>query len=140
MKGLAFLLVLFFVMGHRSLGADKFAVDSLSTYKAPDWAPYNMWKLKNVRYYYFPDLQIYYDLGSEKFIFPKEYDWFYSPRLPFTKYGELDLYETNVVPLESHEQFIFQHFEEHKKAYPKGYRYRPPFETPPSDNPSKEDG
>ena len=139
MKALAFLLVLFFVMGHRSLGVNNLAVDSPSTYKAPEWAPYYMRSL-NVRYYYFPDLQIYYDLGSKKFIFPKEQGWSYSPRLPFTMYGELDLYETHVVPLESQEQFIFQHFEEHRKAYPRGYRYHPPLEdSPGNNNPSKKD-
>ncbi len=105
---------------------DTTAVDSSSTpivYEIPSWAPYNVLGIQT-RYYYFPDMQIYFELKSKMFIFNEQKGWTYSPRLPFTRFGEFDLSQSNVVPLMEEDQWIFKKFEEHVAAYPTGYRYR----------------
>jgi len=105
---------------------DTAAVDSSSApqvYEIPDWAPYNVLGIQT-RYYYFPDMQIYFELKSKMFIFNEQNGWTYSPRLPFTRFGEFDVSQSNVVPLMVEDQWIFKKFEEHRTAYPIGYRWQ----------------
>lgn len=120
------LIVAFLNLCNGAWAQDTTAADSSSTwqvYEIPDWAPYNVLGIQT-RYYYFPDKQIYYELKSKMFIFNETNGWTYSPRLPFTRFGEFDLSQSNVVPLMVEDQWIFKKFEEHVAAYPTGYRYQ----------------
>jgi hypothetical protein len=54
----------------------------------PDWGPYGY---DYVQYYYFPDIDIYYDVLNREFVYFDGYDWEFSPYLP-QAYSDFDLY------------------------------------------------
>jgi hypothetical protein len=87
--------------------------------QAPQWGPmgYN-----NVRYYYLPDVEAYYDLNSSMFIYYGGGVWLYRSYLP-SHYKQYDLYKGyKVVMTDYRGETPYTHFKEHRVKYKKGYR------------------
>lgn len=85
----------------------------------PPWGPvgYNQ-----VRYYYLPDVQAYYDVQASRFIYYNEGAWIYRTSLP-SRYRSYDLYHGyKVVLTDYHGNTPYTHFKEHKTKYAKGYK------------------
>ncbi len=99
---------------------DEVDVSEVVMYQIPAWAPQHVTQV-NVRYYYFPDYEAYYDLALKLFIF-KGAEWTFTPSLPLAIFGNIDLYNASVVPLYFHGNLPMEYFIQHKSRYPKGYR------------------
>jgi hypothetical protein len=56
-------------------------------YTNPAWAPPYY---TGVRYYYLPDIEVYYDLSGQEFVYLDNGQWLFSPGLPEV-YGGYDL-------------------------------------------------
>lgn len=97
------------------------AQDSVNqpVYTPPPWGPAGY---TNVRYYYLPDVEAYYDLQAAQFVCNSDGEWLHKSRLP-SQYKNYDLYEGyKVVMIEYHGSAPYKFFEEHKANYAKGYR------------------
>ena len=85
----------------------------------PAWAPsgYN-----DVRYYYLPDVEAYYDVQTSMFIYYSGNHWISRTYLP-SRYRNYDLYHGyKVVMKDYHGNSPYANFREHKMKYAKGYR------------------
>lgn len=86
---------------------------------APAWGPVGY---SEVDYYYLPDVESYYDIRSEQFIYYNGGVWTRSRYLP-RQYRNYDLYHGYKVVLNDyHGSSPYDHFENHRNAYHKGYR------------------
>lgn len=84
----------------------------------PPWGPAGY---SQVRYYYLPDIESYYDVHSSRFIYYKRGVWVQRTTLPL-RYRSYDLYQGYKVVLADYkENTPYQHFKEHKSKYSKGY-------------------
>lgn len=85
----------------------------------PQWGPAGY---TDVRYYYLPDVEAYYDVQSSKFIYLNSGAWVHRTYLP-SQYRNYDLYGGyKVVMSDYHGNTPYTHFKEHKGKYAKGYR------------------
>lgn len=85
----------------------------------PLWGPVGY---TEVRYYYLPDVEAYYDVQSAKFIYYGNGKWIHKSTLP-SHYRNYDLYHGYKVVLTGyHGNDPYSHFKEHKVKYAKGYR------------------
>ena len=85
----------------------------------PEWGPIGY---TEVRYYYLPDVEAYYDIQSSTFIYFGDGVWLHRAYLP-TRYRNYDLYNGyKVVMVDYHGEAPYSHFKEHKMKYKKGYR------------------
>ena len=85
----------------------------------PAWAPagYN-----DVRYYYLPDVEAYYDVQTSTFIYISGNQWIRRTYLP-SRYRNYDLYHGyKVVMKDYHGNSPYANFREHKMKYARGYR------------------
>ncbi len=85
---------------------------------APQWGPvgYN-----NVRYYYLPDVETYYDVQNSSFIYYNGKTWVHQRNLP-NQYRNYDLYKGyKVVMNDYHGNSPYIHHNEYKNKYYKGY-------------------
>lgn len=87
--------------------------DTQTYYQNPDWAPQYY---SGTRYYYFPDIECYYDLSTREFIYLNNGLWGYSQYLP-AFYSGFDLYNGFVVVINSkiyqpwmHHQYFVSHY------------------------------
>jgi hypothetical protein len=88
-------------------------------YENPQWAPsYH----SGVRYYYFPDLELYYDLSNRDYIFLNNGQWFFSRNLP-PMYADYDLYNGFVISLNVKVYQPWRHHQFYVSNYPR-YYYR----------------
>ena len=88
-------------------------------YTNPAWAPpYH----SGVRYYYFPDIEVYYDLSSNDYIYLNDGRWYFSNSLP-DYYREYDLYRGFVVSLNINVFQPWRHHQYYVSNYPR-YYYR----------------
>jgi len=84
----------------------------------PLWGPVGY---ENVRYYYLPDLETYYDVQISMFIYYNGRAWIYRTHLPL-EFSEYDLYGGYKVVMTDYEGSTpYTHFNEQKVKYPKGY-------------------
>ena len=84
----------------------------------PPWGPAGY---SQVRYYYLPDVEAYYDVQSSMFIYYGGGAWVRRTYLP-AQYKNYDLYHGyKVVMTDYHGQTPYSHFKEHKQKYAKGY-------------------
>jgi hypothetical protein len=84
----------------------------------PLWGPvgYN-----DVRFYYLPDVEAYYDVQSSMFIYLDGGAWIHRSYLP-SRYGNYDLYGGYKVVMNGyHGNDPYSHFSEHRKQYARGY-------------------
>lgn len=87
----------------------------------PAWGPagYN-----DVRYYYLPDIECYYDVQTSMFVYPMGNRWVHSRALP-ARYRGYDLYHGYKVTMNGyHGNTPYLHFRENRMSYGKGYRGR----------------
>lgn len=86
----------------------------------PQWGPVGY--DNNVRYYYLPDLEAYYDIKSSMFIYYSSGEWIYRTRLPF-RYRNYDLYNGYKVVMSDYRgNTPYIHHQDYKNKYAKGYR------------------
>lgn len=85
----------------------------------PMWGPVGY---TEVRYYYLPDVESYYDIQAGMFICFVEGEWVHRASLP-SKYKGYDLYDGyKVVITDYHGNAPYSYFHDHKMKYAKGYR------------------
>jgi len=84
----------------------------------PPWGPVGY---SQVRYYYLPDVEAYYDVQSAMFIYYGGGVWVHRAYLP-SRYKNYDLYHGyKVVMKDYHGNAPYAHFKDHKMKYGKGY-------------------
>jgi len=84
----------------------------------PPWGPVGY---TEVRYYYLPDVEAYYDVQSSMFIYYGGGAWVRRAYLP-SRYRSYDLYSGyKVVMTDYRGDTPYTHFKEHKMKYAKGY-------------------
>jgi len=88
----------------------------------PQWGPSGY---TDVRYYYLPDVEAYYDVPSSMFIYYNGVSWIHRRSLPHL-YRNYDLYSGyKVVMTDYHGNTPYVHFKDYKLKYAKGYRGNP---------------
>jgi hypothetical protein len=91
----------------------------LSVGTPPMWGPSGY---TDVRYYYLPDVEAYYDVPSSMFIYYNGYTWVHRPSLP-SRYRNYDLYGGYKVPMSDYRgNKPYSNFRQHKMQYARGYR------------------
>jgi hypothetical protein len=91
---------------------------TVNTGTPPPWGPAGY---TDVRYYYLPDVEAYYDVQSSVFIYNSGVTWVRRAYLP-SRYRSYDLYNGyKVVMVDYHGDAPYKHFKEHKTKYAKGY-------------------
>jgi hypothetical protein len=84
----------------------------------PPWGPAGY---SEVRYYYLPDVEAYYDVRSSRFIYYSGGKWVHRKYLP-TQYRSYDLYGGyKVVMTDYRGNTPYTYFAEYKTKYAKGY-------------------
>jgi hypothetical protein len=85
----------------------------------PLWGPVGY---TEVRYYYLPDVESYYDIQAAMFICYVEGQWVHRANLP-SRYKSYDLYDGyKVVLTDYYGNAPYINFTDHKTKYVKGYR------------------
>ena len=83
--------------------------------------PWGYVEYTDVRYYYIPDIEVYYDIQLANFIYWNGGRWVYSEILP-VRYARYDLYGCyKVMMYDYYGPKPFIYFKSHKMKYPKGY-------------------
>lgn len=86
---------------------------------APSWGPAGY---SDVRYYYLPDLETYYDVQTSKYIYLSNNRWVQSSRLP-ARYRDYDLHKGYKVVMKGYRgNTPYANFKDYKKKYARGYR------------------
>ncbi len=81
----------------------------------PPWAPAGFPRAK---YYYLPDLQMYYDVPAASFILFNRGQWIAVRQLP-PMYRSYDLYASPKVVLDYYGPYPFGHYEVHRQRFPR---------------------
>lgn len=85
----------------------------------PQWGPVGY---PDVRYYYLPDVECYYDIQTAMFIYYYGGGWIHRGYLP-SYCKNYDLYNGyKVVMTDYHGNSPYVHFDQHKLKYKKGYK------------------
>ncbi len=87
------------------------------SYNNPAWAPVYY---PGVRYYYFPDIESYYDLSTREFIVLNMGQWMFVPSIvPF--YSAYDLYNSYIVVVNTRVYQPWMHHQYYNSHYPRYY-------------------
>jgi len=89
------------------------------TYDNPQWAPPYY---PGARYYYLPDMELYYDLSAREFIYLSNGRWVYSPYIP-SIYSNYDLNNEFCIVLNRDVYMPWMHHQYYVSHYPR-YYYR----------------
>ncbi|HEX8515522.1 MAG TPA: hypothetical protein VF868_04930 [Bacteroidia bacterium] len=85
----------------------------------PQWGPVGY---TDVRYYYLPDIECYYDVHTTMFVYNSGGVWLHRAHLP-SHYSHYDLYDGYKVIINDYRGDTPDiHFHNHKVKYKKGYR------------------
>ncbi|MBP8066540.1 MAG: hypothetical protein KAY31_03600 [Flavobacterium sp.] len=84
----------------------------------PAWGPVGY---TEVRYYYIPDIEVYYDVPSAMFIYFHNGGWVRTTYLPY-RYRHYDLYGAYKVCLDDYGPNPYIYYKKHKVKYHHGYR------------------
>ncbi|WP_276381227.1 hypothetical protein [Flavobacterium sp. H4147] len=88
----------------------------------PSWGPQGY---DDDRYYYLPDIDVYYDINQSVFIYDNGGRWIREKRLP-AKYRQYDLYSGYKVVLTDYRgDAPYTYHTKHRANYPKGYHGKP---------------
>jgi len=110
-------VLLLFIAGS---GSAQFSF-SINLPPPPMWGPVGY---TQVRYYYLPDVEAYYDVRTSMFIYYGGGAWIHRAYLP-ARYKGYDLYSGYKVVMPGyHGKTPYIHHSEYKKKYGKGYRGR----------------
>lgn len=102
--------------------AQPLAAQVVINLNPPAWGPVGY---TNVRYYYLPDVQAYYDNANGNFIYYGNGVWIRSAALPL-QYRSYDLYRGyKVVMTDYHGESPFIYYPQYKVKYKKGYSAGP---------------
>jgi uncharacterized membrane protein YgcG len=113
-KGIIIALVMFIAFTTKAQVSVSVNVGS-----PPLWGPVGY---TEVQYYYLPDVEAYYDVQTEMFIYYGGGVWIRRAYLP-TRYRYYDLYSGyKVVLTDYHGDEPYVHFKDHKIKYYKGYK------------------
>lgn len=86
---------------------------------SPQWGPAGF---SDVRYYYLPDVEAYYDVRSSMFIYFEGRSWVHRSYLP-SRYKNYDLYGGyKIVMKDYHGNAPYYNHREYRTKYVKGYR------------------
>lgn len=86
-------------------------------YTNPPWAPsYH----PGARYYYFPDIEVYYDLPGQEFVYLHNGQWMFSPTMP-SLYVGFDLYTAYIITLNVQVYQPWLHHHYYVAHYPRYY-------------------
>lgn len=99
-----------------SAGAD---VDVDVDVVVPDWAPYYT-NVHQVRYYFLPDIDMYYDVFARQFIYWNGFEWIYVYDYP-AMYSSYDLYSSYVIFLDFNVYRPWRYNTRYITLYPKHY-------------------
>ena len=81
---------------------------------APKWAPKAP---ATTQYYYFPDIQIYYDAPAQRYIYQRNGVWIRTATLPI-RYKSYDLYKGRTVYLTDYKgNAPYTYYSQHKVKY-----------------------
>jgi hypothetical protein len=117
MPGIALLVILATAGFNTKAIAQKVHVNI--NVEIPVWAPYHD-NAHQVRYYYFPDIESYYDLRSREFVFLHNGVWVFSRSLP-AAYAWFNLRNSFVVALDYRVYEPWRHFNYYVAHYPRYY-------------------
>lgn len=113
------ILILLFSSGSLNLYPQEPSEGTVIT--PPAWAPpYN--NVNKVRYFYFPDIECYYDVWTHEFIYLEDGSWMFGTTLP-PSYSWFDLNTAYIVFLNSNVFEPWRHFHYYVSHYPR-YYYR----------------
>ena len=112
----AVLLVSLFTVNNVSAVTSQLPPDG---YNNPVWAPPYF---PGVRYYYLPDLETYYDIESQEFVYLNDGQWNFSPECPFINTG-FDLNNCFAIALDVNVYQPWMHHHYYISHYPR-YYYR----------------
>lgn len=90
----------------------------------PQWGPvgYSDDGYSDVRYYYLPDVEAYYDVQTARFIYYNGSGWIHRTYLP-ARYRDYDLYNGyKVVMTDYRGNTPYTHHREYRTKYARGYR------------------
>jgi len=87
----------------------------------PDWGPYGY---DNAQFYYFPDIDIYYDVLNSEFVYFDGYDWRSSPYLP-SMYNDFDLYGAYKVVINEPRPYLRADYYRRQYYSYRGYHNQP---------------
>jgi hypothetical protein len=88
----------------------------------PAWGPVGY---TGARYYYLPDIETYYDLGTRQYVYVQGGKWVRAGVLPVA-YRNYDLYRGYKVVVTNYRGgYPYYYYTTHKAKYPKGYRGKP---------------
>ncbi|MHC0440317.1 hypothetical protein [Flavobacterium sp. 3-210] len=117
MKKLVFALMLF-----TSVFAQAQVSVNVNIGTPPNWGPVGY---DNSRYYYLPDIDVYYDINQSVFISDNNGKWVRAKRLP-ERYRSYDLYSGYKVVLNDYRgDAPYTYHKKHRAEYPKGYHGKP---------------
>jgi hypothetical protein len=90
-----------------------------ATVVPPSWAPAYE-HIGQVRYYYLPDIEVYYDVFNHEFVYMDNGSWMFSPTLPpMYSWYNLSLGFTVVLDYRVHQPWM--HFHSYVSNYPRYY-------------------
>ncbi|GGD26875.1 hypothetical protein [Flavobacterium orientale] len=113
--------------------ATAFSQVNITIGTPPPWGPAGY---TDVRYYYVPDIEMYYDVQQSQYVYFEKGKWYRKRNLP-GKFKKYDFYSGyKVVVTDYHGPTPYLHFNNHKVKYPKGYK-GPPQKTIGSKNSNK---
>lgn len=119
MKTLKFILIIIGILVLRSISAGAQISVSVNVGSQPMWGPVGY---TEVRYYYLPAVEAYYDVESSMFIYYSRGVWVHRTYLP-GRYRNYDLYNGyKVVMTDYRGNAPYVHFSDHKKKYYRDYR------------------
>jgi hypothetical protein len=117
MKALKFFM--FKMLLFSAIAAQTQVTVNVNVGSPPPWGPVGY---TEVRYYYLPDVESYYDIHASRFICFVDGGWVHRANLP-SRYKNYDLYDGyKVVITDYHGSAPYKHFKENKAKYAKGYR------------------
>ncbi len=92
-------------------------VNAANTASQPLWGPAGY---HYAAYYYFPEINVYYETGSGNFIFFNRGQWIPASKLP-DRFGKPDLFAMHKVVLNERNPYLNN--TQHLKKYPANYKY-----------------
>jgi len=116
-----FMFFLFLFIGCTATAYVAEEPEANATIIVPAWAPpYE--DIHHVRYYYMPDIEVFYDVWNQEFVYLQDGNWTFVSSIPQT-YAGFDLYNSFVVVLDAHVYEPWMHFHYYVSHYPRYYYY-----------------
>lgn len=119
LKALLSALVLFFASNSQAQ-VETTKTTTTTTAMIPDWGVAGS---NDARYYYIPDIETYYDIKGQNFVYMKDGTWAKTTELPST-YKDYDLYSGYKVVLTDDKE-PYAEYDNMKVKFKKGYKGDP---------------